>query len=81
MDRAYIKHVFHMCTYITFPYGHLQHATYWPHIQSSRRFAYRPHSRELPDEMNASHIVVKSNYLYLFHELHGKHSGIQAQKK
>ncbi len=21
MDRAYIKHVFHMCTYITFPYG------------------------------------------------------------
>uniref|UniRef100_A0A8C2KVU5 Si:dkeyp-117b11.1 n=1 Tax=Cyprinus carpio TaxID=7962 RepID=A0A8C2KVU5_CYPCA len=36
---------------------HLQHATYWTHIQSSGRFAFKPHSRELPDELNASCIM------------------------
>ncbi|XP_050974040.1 B-cell linker protein [Labeo rohita] len=35
----------------------LQHATYWPHVQSSGRFASKPHSRELPDELNASCIM------------------------
>lgn len=44
---------------------HLQHATYWTHIQSSGKFASKPHSRELPDELNASCIMVKYNYLYL----------------
>ncbi len=44
---------------------HLQHATYWTHIQSSGKFASKPHSRELPDELNASCIMVKYNYFYL----------------
>lgn len=59
----------------------LTHSTYWPHIHSSRRFASKPHNRELPDELNTSRIVVKSNYLYLFHEMHDKHLVIQTGKK
>lgn len=52
----------------------LQHATYWPHVQSSGRFASKPHSRELPDELNASCIMVKYHYFFV---LHVKYLGIQ----